>query len=51
MQELARRVQRELVMLCQECGAALDLGDGHMELRFIDGQLAARMDQWEAEKN
>jgi hypothetical protein len=51
MQELARRVQRELIMLCQRCGAEVCDGDGHLELRFIDGQLAARIDQWEAEKN
>jgi hypothetical protein len=51
MRELAERVQRELIMLCQRCGAALDLGAEHMELHCIDGRVAARLDQWEAEKN
>jgi hypothetical protein len=51
MRELARRVGRQLAMLCQECGAALDLGAEHMELRFIDGRLAARLDEWESQRN
>jgi hypothetical protein len=50
MQELARRTGRQLTMLCQDCGEALDLGE-HMELRFIDGRVAARMDEWESQRN
>jgi hypothetical protein len=51
MRELADRVGRQLAMLCQDCGAALDLGAEHMELRFIDGRVAARLDEWEAQRN
>jgi hypothetical protein len=51
MQELARRVERELAVLCQGCGALAYGGAEHMELRFIDGRLAARLDQWEAQRN
>jgi hypothetical protein len=51
MRELARRTGRQLAMLCQDCGEALDLGDEHMELRFIDGRLASRIDEWQIQKN
>jgi hypothetical protein len=51
MQELARRVDRELAILCGSCGVALARGGPQVELLFIDPQLAARLDQWETLKN
>jgi hypothetical protein len=51
MRELARRVGRALILLCQRCGAEVCDGDEHLELHCIDGRVAARMDEWESQRN
>src|SRR5262245_2436847 len=51
MQALAQRSQRELAVLCLECGEEVTRGAAYTEIRFPDPQLAARLNQWESMKN
>jgi hypothetical protein len=51
MQELARRLGLHLTILCCPCGQAVSEGTEHTEMRFIDFELKARLDEWESMKN
>jgi hypothetical protein len=51
MESRARYDGAELLTLCQDCCAEATRGLEYTEVRFIDPQLAARLNQWETEKN
>jgi hypothetical protein len=51
MQDLTRRLGVDVAVLCQPCGAEVTGGQDYTEMRFIDPQLAARLDQWDSMKN
>jgi hypothetical protein len=51
MRELARRAGIDLAVLCRPCGDELTRGTAYTEMRFLDLQLAARLDRWDSMKN
>jgi hypothetical protein len=48
MQEMARRVGVDVAILCQPCGEEVTQGAEYTEMRFLDPQLAARLDRWDS---
>jgi hypothetical protein len=51
MESRSRYDGTELLTLCQDCCTEATRGLDYTEMRFVDPQLAARLTQWETEKN